>query len=128
VALRRPARSSPSSVARATMSDECVDAVAQLIISDEAASASMPLPVAQLAFLALPADARRRACCVCRAWRDALADPSLWSRLDMSVVCLAQQRNMLQRFLSVLHARAVGFISWTCRRCSTSRGSRCCQC
>ena len=66
------------------MSDEYLDAVAQLFSSDEAASASMPPPVAQLVFLALPADARGRACCVCRAWRDALADPSLWTRLDMS--------------------------------------------
>ena len=33
----------------------------------------------------LPADARARAACVCPRWRDALKDPSLWLRLDLSV-------------------------------------------
>lgn len=32
-------------------------------------------------FTLLPADARGRACCVCRGWRAVLADPSLWSCL-----------------------------------------------
>ena len=32
----------------------------------------------------LPVDARARAAAVCRAWRDLLADPSLWTRLDLS--------------------------------------------
>jgi hypothetical protein len=31
----------------------------------------------------LPVDSRARACCVCRAWRAALAEPALWTRLDL---------------------------------------------
>ncbi len=46
--------------------------------------ASLPLPLAQLIFLALPVDARARASCVCRAWRDVLAESALWTRLDLS--------------------------------------------
>ena len=36
------------------------------------------LPLLQL----LPAAARARACCVCRAWRAAGAEPAAWSSLD----------------------------------------------
>ena len=32
-------------------------------------------------WLALPVEDRARCACVCRAWRDALADPALWTRL-----------------------------------------------
>ena len=46
--------------------------------------ASLPLAVAQRIFLALPVDRRAQAACVCRSWRDALADPALWTRLDIS--------------------------------------------
>jgi hypothetical protein len=68
------------------MSDEEADAVAELISADAVTFASLPLPLAQRIFLELPADERARACCVCRAWRDMLADTSLWTRLDMSFV------------------------------------------
>jgi hypothetical protein len=61
-------------------------AVANRISRDPATFASLPLPLAQRIFLALPVIARGRASCVCRAWRDTLAEPSLWTRLDMSVV------------------------------------------
>jgi hypothetical protein len=61
-------------------------AVADLISPDAATFASLPLPLAQRVFLALPPDARGRACCVCRAWRDVLAEPALWTRLDLSFV------------------------------------------
>jgi hypothetical protein len=73
--------------------------------ADEATFASLPLPLAHRIFLALPPDARGRACCVCRAWRDALADPSLWTRLDMAGVDALEDENFLhwrQRFLAVL--------------------------
>ena len=76
------------------MSDEHADALAQLIISDAVTFASLPLPLAHLIFLALPVDARGRASCVCRAWRDVLADPSLWTRLDMSDVPVKSLREM----------------------------------
>jgi hypothetical protein len=61
-------------------------AVASRIGPDAATLTSLPLLLAQRIFLALPPDARGRACCVCRAWRDTLADPSLWTRLDLSAV------------------------------------------
>jgi hypothetical protein len=76
------------------MSSTHADAVVERIGPDAAPFASLPLPLAHRIFLALPADDRGRASCVCRAWRDALADPSLWSRLDMSLV---------RRFGTVLH-------------------------
>ena len=68
------------------MSSAHADAVANRIVPDEATFASLPLPLAQRIFLALPADDRGRASCVCRAWRDVLDDTSLWTRLDMSLV------------------------------------------
>jgi hypothetical protein len=37
-----------------------------------------------LIFAKLPVDLRARCACVCRGWRDALAERSLWTRLDMS--------------------------------------------
>ena len=83
------------------MSDSLVDAVAEHISRDPATLASLPLPLAQRIFLALPADARGRSSCVCRAWRDVLADPSLWTRLEMSVV-----RVEPRCFLPVLHGAA----------------------
>ena len=35
-------------------------------------------------FCKLPADQRARAALVCRAWRDAVADPAAWTCLDLS--------------------------------------------
>ena len=49
-----------------------------------AALQPLPLPLTQRIFTLLPVDSRARAACVSRAWRDALADPSLWTRLDLS--------------------------------------------
>ena len=46
--------------------------------------ASLPHAVAFQIFALLPADARARAAVVCRAWRAAVAQPSLWTRLDLS--------------------------------------------
>ena len=68
------------------MSGRRVGAVARRIGPDAATLASLPLPVAHRIFLELLVDVRGRAACVCRAWRDVLADPSLWTRLDMSDV------------------------------------------
>jgi hypothetical protein len=87
------------------MSDAHVDALAQLISRDEATFASLPLPLAHRIFLALPADARGRASCVCRAWRDVLADPALWTRLDMSVMRCESHAEQ-QRLVSVLSGAA----------------------
>jgi hypothetical protein len=48
------------------------------------ALAPLPLALAQLIFSLVPVDSRARASCVCRGWRAVLADPALWSRLDLS--------------------------------------------
>jgi hypothetical protein len=45
---------------------------------------SLPDPLPTRIWLALAADDRGRASCVCRAWRDALADASLWTHLDLT--------------------------------------------
>jgi hypothetical protein len=83
------------------MSELHVDAAADEISPDAATFASLPPPLAQRILLALPPDARGRACCVCPAWRDALADPLLWTRLDMSGV-----RTERERVEAVLRAAA----------------------
>ena len=83
------------------MSDSHLEAVANRIGPVVATFASLQQPLARLIFLALPSDARGRASCVCRAWRDTLADPSLWFRLDMTVVRVEKQR-----FIPVLHGAA----------------------
>jgi hypothetical protein len=48
------------------------------------ALAPLPLALAQRIFVSLPVDCRGRASCVCRAWRDTLAEPALWTRLEWS--------------------------------------------
>jgi hypothetical protein len=81
------------------MSDALVEAAADRIGPDAVTFASLPLLLAHRIFLALPVDARGRASCVCRAWRDALDDPSLWTRLDMSAVLVEEDE--AERFLAV---------------------------
>jgi hypothetical protein len=44
----------------------------------------LPLALLQSVLARLPVDARARACVVCRAWNVALAEHSLWARLDLS--------------------------------------------
>jgi hypothetical protein len=79
-----------------------MDAVADRSGPDPVTFASLPLALTQRIFLALPVDSRGRACCVSRAWRDVLADPSLWTRLTLAGVRLAQG----QSFGTVLLGRA----------------------
>jgi hypothetical protein len=45
----------------------------------------LPLALLQSVLARLPVDARARACVVCRAWNAALAERSLWTRLDLSL-------------------------------------------
>jgi hypothetical protein len=45
---------------------------------------ALPLALLQSVLARLPVDARARACVVCRAWNAALAERSLWTRLDLS--------------------------------------------
>ena len=47
---------------------------------------SLPHTVVLAIFDFVPADQRARAALVCRAWRDALADPAAWTVLDLSTV------------------------------------------
>jgi hypothetical protein len=46
--------------------------------------ASLPHVLLLLIFALLPVDLRARCACVCRGWRAALAERSLWTRLDVS--------------------------------------------
>jgi hypothetical protein len=54
--------------------------------ADHATTAPAPLPhvVVLLIFAQLPVDLRARCSCVCRGWRAALSERSLWTRLDVS--------------------------------------------
>jgi hypothetical protein len=122
-------RASPSAVnaaarppTRAVMSDALVEATADQISPDAVTFASLPLLLACLVFLALPADARGRASCVCRAWRDLLTQPSLWTRLTMSDVSRADWQCHL-----ILHVRAASFATWSSRSCLPRR-TCCCRC
>jgi hypothetical protein len=56
------------------------------VAADVRTSALVQLPpsLALRVFLLLPVNQRARACCVCRGWRAFLADPALWTRLDLS--------------------------------------------
>jgi hypothetical protein len=65
---------SPSTVA-AVVAEECA----------EAALSSLPLFLMLHIFSLLPVDQRLRCAEVCRDWRSALAERSLWTRLDVSV-------------------------------------------
>jgi hypothetical protein len=96
------------------MSDLHVDTDADRIGPDAATFASLPQLLARLVFLALPPNARGRASCVCREWRDALADSSLWSRLDMSGVHVAFRLDVHERFNAI-------FLGAACR----ARGQLC---
>jgi hypothetical protein len=88
------------------MSSTQLDAATNQISPDAATLVSLPLPLAHRIFLALPVQARGRASCVCRAWRNILAEPSLWTRLDMADVRVEQRR-----FLAALLGRARGQLS-----------------
>jgi hypothetical protein len=78
------------------------------ISADPLTFASLPLPLAHRIFLALPVDARACAACVCRAWRDVLADPALWTRLDLSGRCGVEPRHAT---FALMHgARARGLL------------------
>jgi hypothetical protein len=57
------------------------DAAAEHALS---AVASLPHAVVLLIFAQLPVDLRARCSCVCRGWRAALTERSLWTRLDVS--------------------------------------------
>jgi hypothetical protein len=47
----------------------------------------LPRPLALFVFSFLPADHKLRCCAVCRGWRDAFAEPSVWRKLELSSAC-----------------------------------------
>jgi hypothetical protein len=49
-----------------------------------ALAASLPHAVLQLIFAQLPVDLRARCACVCRGWRAAVSERTLWTALDVS--------------------------------------------
>ena len=55
-------------------------------LSNQRGFAALPPLVAQQIFILLSPDQRARSQLVCRAWRDAIADPHVWKRLDMSSI------------------------------------------
>jgi hypothetical protein len=54
---------------------------AEAVEDVQSALATLPHAVAQLIFAQLPVRLRARCACVCRGWRDALVERSLWTRL-----------------------------------------------
>jgi hypothetical protein len=76
------------------------------------ALAPLPLELAKRIFVLLPADCRARAACVARGWRDALADPLLWTRLDLSEAGLCDVYDVLDdaALLQGAARRALGLL------------------
>jgi hypothetical protein len=68
--------------------------------------AALPRALALLVFARLPVHERARCALVCRAWRDVVAERSLWTRLDLSWMCGVPARALA--FLPGAAARAGG--------------------
>ena len=75
---------SDASTARGVLASRPLAAEGGSVVTHAARFASLPHAVALRIFGFMPADARALAALVCRAWRDAVAEPSLWTRLDLS--------------------------------------------
>jgi hypothetical protein len=58
--------------------------VAAVVERESSALPLLPPVLVQKIFLLLPVDARARCACVCRGWRAAVSERSLWTRLDVS--------------------------------------------
>ena len=72
--------------------------------------ATLPQSLLRTILAALPVDARARACAVCRAWRDVLADATLWQVLDLSPsggVAAERVTPTLHRFASGAHQQCL---------------------
>jgi hypothetical protein len=70
--------------------------------------AALPRALALLVFARLPVHVRARCALVCRAWRDAVAERSLWTRLDLSYTSSMPRARMTPEFLHGAAARAGG--------------------
>ena len=69
---------------------------------------ALPLNLLRHIMLALPVDARGRAACVCRAWRDVLADAELWKVLDLSSEGGLDEERITENLVRAAAARAAG--------------------
>ena len=76
-----------------------------------ASFASLPHAVALAIFVEVPADQRARLALVCRAWRDTMADPAAWERLDLSVFTSDFAVDITDATLRAAAARANGRLS-----------------
>ena len=85
--------------------------VAAAVESTTFALAPLPLPLVRHIFSSLPVDSRARAACVARGWRAALADPALWTRLDLSEGGGVAKKRVTELFLRGAVAKALGQLS-----------------
>jgi hypothetical protein len=70
--------------------------------------ASLPRALQVEVFARMPADARARAACVCRAWRAELSEHSLWLRLNLSPECGVARTRVTDALLRGAAAKARG--------------------
>ena len=82
--------------------------VAAAIEVATSALSPLPLPVVHRIFLMLRVDERARAACVCRGWRAVLAEPSLWTRLNLSTACGIEQGRDISALLRGAAEKARG--------------------
>ena len=71
---------------------------------------ALPEPVLRVIMLALPADARARAACVCRSWRAFVTDPSLWLQLDLTPAGGVAAERVTENLARGAVARAAGHL------------------
>jgi hypothetical protein len=83
------------------------DRLAAAFEPDDSALLALPPALVLVLFSLLPVDARARCAAVCRAWRAALVEPSLWQHLDLSDAC-GVSRRMTAALLAGAAARAGG--------------------
>jgi hypothetical protein len=95
---RRSARVADGRSARVVAAGECA----------APALASLPLALVLHILSLLPVDARLRCAEVCRSWRAALEERSLWTRLDLSVSGVSPKREATNALLRAAVARARG--------------------
>ena len=79
---------------------------------------SLPQPLLRHILALLPVDARARSAAVHPSWSDALVDPALWARLDLSRASgIARERVTLALFLGAAKRAAGQLVSLDLRDC-----------
>jgi hypothetical protein len=76
--------------------------------AEHAAPALAPLPYALVLLSLLPVDCRLLCAAVCRSWRAALEERSVWLRLDLSASAFSPKRAVTDALLRATAARAHG--------------------